>query len=219
MIKNGVPLWERGFALLLLLLLSPLLLVLLTWVKVVSPGPALFLSERIGKDGELFHLVKLRTMVPGALQIISPNMRTVVLENDSRLILGATILRKGFDELFQLINVARGEMRFIGPRPDLEWMKGKYLPPVLHRISVPPGITGWAQILGSRDLTAREGYAIDLWYVSHRTVWLDLLIAVWTPLYIFLGLSLPGKYRERCLLEMGAVGPLFTEGSGGGMVP
>ena len=211
MIRNGdVPPWERGIALLLLLLLSPLLLVLLTWVKCVSPGPALFLSERIGKGGEIFRFFKLRTMVTDAPQIVSIDLRTIVPKNDSRLIPGASILRKGFDELFQLVNIARGEMRFVGPRPDLAWMKSNYLPAVLPRLSVPPGITGWAQILGSRNITTREGYQLDLWYVTHRTYWLDLLIIAWTPLYILLGFSLPAGWRERCLKEMGNVGPLFA---------
>ena len=194
----------------LLLLLSPLLLVLLTWVKCVSPGPALFLSERIGKGGEIFRFFKLRTMVTDAPQIVSIDLRTIVPRNDSRLIPGASILRKGFDELFQLVNIARGEMRFVGPRPDLAWMKSNYLPAVLPRLSVPPGITGWAQILGSRNITTREGYQLDLWYVTHRTYWLDLLIIAWTPLYILLGFSLPAGWRERCLKEMGNVGPLFA---------
>ena len=220
MINNGgVPLWERGTALLLLLLLSPLLFLLLTWVKVVSPGPALFLSERIGKRGEIFRLFKLRTMVPNAPQVVSFDLRTIVPKNDRRLIPGASILRKGFDELFQLLNIARGEMRFIGPRPDLAWMKRNYLPAVLPRISVPPGITGWAQILGSRNSTTREGYLLDLWYVSHRTFWLDLLIVAWTPLYILLGFSLPAGWRERCLKEIGDVGPLFTRESGEVVAP
>ena len=202
----------------LLLLLSPLLLVLLTWVKVVSPGPALFLSERIGKGGEIFRLFKLRTMVQDAPQVVSMDMRTVVPKKDRRLIPGAMTLRKGFDELFQLMNVARGEMRFIGPRPDLAWMKVNYLPAVLPRISIPPGITGWAQILGSRNITTREGYQLDLWYVSHRTFWLDLLIMFWTPIYILFGFSLPGGIRERCLQEMGNVGPLFMRENGEGVV-
>ena len=220
MIKNGgVPLWERGIALLLLSLLSPLLLVLLIWVKCVSPGPVLFLSERIGKNGEIFRLFKLRTMVPDAPQVVSIDLRTMVPQNDRRLIPGASILRKGFDEMFQLVNIVRGEMRFIGPRPDLAWMKRNYLPAVLPRLSVPPGITGWAQILGSRNFSTREGYQLDLWYVAHRTFWLDLLIVVWTPLYIVLWFPLPAGLRERCLKEMGSVGPLFAGEIGEGLVP
>jgi lipopolysaccharide/colanic/teichoic acid biosynthesis glycosyltransferase len=97
-------------------------------------------------------------------------------------------------------------------------MKRNYLPAVLPRLSVPPGITGWAQILGSRNFSTREGYQLDLWYVAHRTFWLDLLIVVWTPLYIVLGFSLSAGLRERCLKEMGNVGPLFA-GETGGLVP
>ncbi len=192
-----------------LFLLSPLLLALIAWVRIVSPGPALFVSERIGKDGEIFRLFKLRTMIPDAPQILSPDMRTLSEGNDKRLIPGARMLRKGFDELFQLLNIVRGEMRFVGPRPDLAWMKANYLPAVLPRLSIPPGITGWAQILGSRDISTREGYQLDLWYLSHRTFWLDLLILFWTPVYALSGFSLPGGMRRRCLWEMEGVGSLF----------
>ena len=201
--------WERGIAFLFLLLLSPLLLVLISWVKVVSPGSGLFLSDRIGKDGVFFRLFKLRTMIPNAPQVVTRDFRTIATENDSRLIPGGKILRKGFDELFQMMNILRGEMRFIGPRPDSAWMKENYLPAVLHRISVPPGITGLAQILGSRDLATREGYLLDLWYVSHRTAWLDLIVLLWTPIYIFFKIPLPGDVRNRCLQETSSVGPLF----------
>ena len=210
----GVPLWERGIALVFLLLLSPLLLVLILWVKVVSAGPGLFLSTRIGMGGVIFRLFKLRTMIPDAPQVVSEDLRTIATANDSRLIPGGMILRKGFDELFQMLNVLKGEMRFIGPRPDLAWMKEKYLPAVLPRVSVPPGITGFAQVLGSRGMTTREGYLLDLWYVSHRTIGLDLLVFLWTPIYVLFKLPLPGGMRDRCLQEMSSVGLLFRGEAG-----
>ena len=205
----GVPLWERGIALVFLLLLSPLFLVLILWVKVVSPGPALFLSDRIGIGGVIFRLFKLRTMVPGASKVLTQDFKTIATEHDSRLIPGGKILRKGFDELFQILNILRGEMWFVGPRPDLAWMKEKYLPAVLPRVSVPPGITGFSQVLGSRGMTTREGYLLDLWYVSHRTIGLDILVFLWTPIYVLFKLPLPGGMRDRCLQEMNSVGPLF----------
>jgi len=120
-------------------------------------------------------------MVPNAPQVVSIDLRTMVPKNDCRLIPGASILRKGFDELFQLVNIARGEMRFIGPRPDLAWMKSNYLPR-----SFPGSPSTPASLVGadprSRNFTTREGYQLDLWYVAHRTFWLDLLIVAWTPL-------------------------------------
>ena len=207
---SGVPLWERGIAMSVLLLLSPLLLLLILWVKVVSPGPGLFLSDRIGKDGSIFRLFKLRTMVPNSPQVLSDDLLTVVENNDARLICGGKILRKGFDELFQLINVAKGEMRFVGPRPDMVWMKDYYLPDVLPRISIPPGITGWAQILGSRNMSTRQGYLLDLWYIDHRNCLLDVGIFLWTPLYVFFGLTLPEQIRDRCFNEMAGTGPTYS---------
>jgi lipopolysaccharide/colanic/teichoic acid biosynthesis glycosyltransferase len=211
---SGVPIWERVLALVFLMILSPLLLVLILWVKSVSPGPGLFHSDRIGRGGNIFCLFKLRTMIPEAPQFVSDDLRTIATENDSRLIPGGRILRKGFDELFQMINVLKGEMRFIGPRPDLAWMKEIYLPTVLPRVSIPPGITGLAQILGSRDLTTREGYLLDLWYVSHRTTWLDLLVFIWTPIFVLFKLPLPRGMRNRFLKEMNSVGQLFRGEAG-----
>lgn len=209
----GVPPWERAAAACLLVLLSPLLLLLAAWVKSVSPGPALFASERIGKDGAVFRLFKLRTMATDAAELLSPDFKTVVPENDRRLIRGGRFLREGFDELFQLINIARGEMRFVGPRPDLSWMRGNYLPAVIPRFSVPPGISGWAQVAGSRGLSTRDGYLLDLWYVRRRSVLLDLGIALRTPACVFFGAGLPRALRDRCLAEMEGTGPLF-EGDG-----
>ena len=213
---SGVPSWERGIALGFLLLLSPVLLFLILWVKMVSPGPGLFLSDRIGLGGVAFRLFKLRTLVPDAPQVVSRDLHTVVAENDPRLVSGGKFLRRGFDELFQLLNIFRGEMRFVGPRPDLVWMKEKYLPAVLPRISVPPGITGLAQILDSRDLTTREGYLLDLWYVFHRSPWLDFLIFLWTPVFVLFKRPFPGGLRDRCLMEMNNAGPLFMGEPGEG---
>lgn len=207
---SGVSFWESGIAATILLALSPLLLALTAWVKLVSPGPALFVSERVGKDGTVFRLFKLRTMVRGAPQRLTSDLRTVVAEDDCRYILGGVFLRKGFDELFQLLNIARREMRFVGPRPDLGWMRDKYLPAAWPRLSVAPGITGWAQVHGSRwDLSTRERYLLDLWYVAHRNWRLDLKIAAWTPLYLFLGWKPPKEEATKSLAEMAEVGPLF----------
>ena len=217
--REGTPcvsIWESGIAATFLLLLSPLLLLLIGWVKLVSPGPALFLSERVGKGGSTFRLLKLRTMIPNASQVLTDDMRTVAAKNDERLIPGGKFLRMGFDELFQLWNIVRGEARFVGPRPDLAWMREKYLPAAWPRLSVAPGITGWAQIHGSRgDLTTRERYLLDLWYVAHRNRRLDLKIALWTPLYMLMGVGPERRVRDRCIAEMSGVGPLFIgEGNG-----
>ena len=136
-----VSLLERGIAVICLILFFPLLLALIVWVKIVSPGSAFYSSERMGMDGKSFHLFKLRTMIPDATQLLSDDLLTVTVKGDARLIRGGSILRKGFDELFQLINIARGEMRFVGPRPDMVWMKEYYLPDI-HKLS-----EQWSSIL------------------------------------------------------------------------
>ena len=206
---TSMPPWERGIAAILLALLSPLLLLLVSWVKLISPGRALFVSERLGKDGHVFRLFKLRTMRQDAIAIMTHDMRTIVRDDDERLIPGGKLLRIGFDELFQLWNVVRGDTRFVGPRPDLAWMKDYYLPAALPKLSVAPGITGWAQVLGSRNLTTRQRYLLDLWYVAHRNAWLDVKIVLWTPLYMLTGIGPGAMLRDRCIAAMSNIGPLF----------
>jgi hypothetical protein len=167
MIENGgVPLWEKGIALLLLLLLSPLLLVLLTWVKVVSPGPALFFSKRIGKGGEIFRLFKLRTMVPDAPQVVSIDLRTVVPKNDGRLI-GSLDPAERVRELFQLV-ICTGRCGSSVPAGfgvD-EWYLSRSFPlsvPRHHRLGADPR---------SRNFSTREGYHWTCGVATEHSGWI-----------------------------------------------
>jgi lipopolysaccharide/colanic/teichoic acid biosynthesis glycosyltransferase len=119
-----------------------------------------------------------------APSIVTNGFKTVVAASDPRVTPLGRWLRSGIDELPQLWNVVRGEMAWVGPRPDEAWMMPNYGPESKRRLSVVPGITGFAQVLNSRDLSVAESYAIDLWYLDHRGLLLDLLIVFVTPLYM-----------------------------------
>jgi lipopolysaccharide/colanic/teichoic acid biosynthesis glycosyltransferase len=119
-----------------------------------------------------------------AAEIVTESFKTIVDQADPRVTRLGRWLRCGFDELPQLWNIVRGEMAWVGPRPDEAWMVPNYGPVCRRRTSVTPGITGLAQVLHSRNLDTPEGYAIDLWYITHRNFWLDLWIVAVTPLFM-----------------------------------
>jgi lipopolysaccharide/colanic/teichoic acid biosynthesis glycosyltransferase len=168
-----------------LVLASPLLGLAALAVKLEDGGPVLYKQVRVGKDGEDFELLKLRTMVVGAERI---GAGFAVNEGDSRITRVGRVLRKlSLDELPQFWNVVRGDMSVIGPRPTLRYQVEKYTPHQRRRLDVRPGITGWAQIHGRATLPWAERIELDVWYVEHRSALLDLKILLRTPLALFGG--------------------------------
>ena len=153
---------------------SPLLGLAALAVKLEDGGPVLFRQTRVGKDGVDFELLKLRTMVVGAEKL---GAGYAVNEGDSRITRTGRILRRlSLDELPQLLNVLRGEMSLIGPRPTLASQVERYTPRQRRRLDVKPGLTGWAQIHGRAALPWAERIELDVWYVEHRSLALDLQI-------------------------------------------
>jgi lipopolysaccharide/colanic/teichoic acid biosynthesis glycosyltransferase len=154
-------------------------------VKLEDRGPVLYKQVRVGKDGEDFELLKLRTMIVGAEK---QGAGYAVAKGDSRITKAGRILRRlSVDELPQLWNVVRGDMSIIGPRPTLRYQVDSYSEEQLHRLDVKPGITGWAQIHGRAQLPWAERIELDLWYVRHHNWKTDLLILLRTPLALFGG--------------------------------
>jgi lipopolysaccharide/colanic/teichoic acid biosynthesis glycosyltransferase len=150
-----------------------------------SPGGALFTQTRSGLHGQPFAIFKLRTMVSGAEQI---GAGLAVLEGDSRITPTGEILRRySLDELPNLWNVVRGEMSIIGPRPTLPGQVEQYTPHQRRRLDVRPGLTGWAQVNGRATLPWSERIELDIWYVEHRSWWLDLRIVARTFRMVFGG--------------------------------
>jgi lipopolysaccharide/colanic/teichoic acid biosynthesis glycosyltransferase len=168
-----------------LLLTAPLLLAAVIAIKLESRGPALYRQRRSGLHGEPFDMLKLRTMVDGAEQI---GAGLAVNANDSRITrVGALLRRTSLDELPNLLNVLRGEMSLVGPRPTLPAQVAQYTPRQRERLSVKPGITGWAQINGRASLPWSERIELDLHYVEHRSLLLDLQILARTPALVLRG--------------------------------
>jgi lipopolysaccharide/colanic/teichoic acid biosynthesis glycosyltransferase len=166
-----------------LVLASPLLALAALAIKLEDGGPVLYRQTRVGRNGVDFELLKLRTMVVGA-ETIGAGLS--VNRGDERITRAGRLLRKlSLDELPQLWNVVRGEMSVIGPRPTLRYQVEQYDEHQWHRLDVLPGITGWAQVNGRAELAWAERIELDVWYVEHRSPWLDLRILWRTPRALF----------------------------------
>ena len=162
-----------------LALLSPLLLAAGIAIRLESRGPVFYRQRRVGKDGRIFELFKLRTMRRGADPV---GVGTAVTADDPRVTwVGQFLRRYSLDELPNLINVLRGEMRLVGPRATLPAQAELYSPRQLRRLDLRPGVTGWAQIHGRAGIPWEERIELDVWYVEHRSLWLDLKILAKTP--------------------------------------
>jgi lipopolysaccharide/colanic/teichoic acid biosynthesis glycosyltransferase len=169
----------------LLALASPLLAAAMVAVRLESRGPAIYRQRRIGRGGEPFDMLKLRTMVDGAEHI---GAGLAVNEEDSRITcVGALLRRTSLDELPNLLNVLRGEMSLIGPRPTVPVQVAQYTERQRGRLAIRPGITGWAQVNGRAALPWSERIELDLHYIEHRSLALDLRILWRTPALVLGG--------------------------------
>jgi lipopolysaccharide/colanic/teichoic acid biosynthesis glycosyltransferase len=174
-----------------LAVLSPLLALAAVLIRLESRGPVLYRQLRVGRGGEPFELWKLRTMVPGAE---SMGAGLYVVQGDPRITwVGRQLRRFSLDELPNLVNVIRGEMAIVGPRPTVQAQVDRYTERQLRRLEVKPGITGWAQVNGRTSLPWPERIELDVWYVEHRSLWLDLRILAKTARMLASG---RGLYSE-----------------------
>ncbi|MEI6793086.1 MAG: sugar transferase [Actinomycetes bacterium] len=174
-----------------LVVTSPLLLLALVAVPLESRGSPIYRQRRIGLEGHEFEVVKLRTMVSGAENL---GAGLAVAENDERITrLGALLRRSSVDELPNLINVLRGEMAIIGPRPTVASQVEQYSDHQRRRLSIRPGITGWAQVNGRAGLPWDQRIELDLWYIENRSWKLDRQILRRTISTVFGGDDL---YRD-----------------------
>ncbi|HEX3392598.1 MAG TPA: sugar transferase, partial [Solirubrobacteraceae bacterium] len=173
-----------------LALASPVLALAMLAIRLESPGPVLYRQRRTGLDGHEFDVIKLRTMVDGAEQI---GAGLAIDAEDPRITrVGELLRRTSLDELPNLVNVLRGEMSLIGPRPTLPVQVQQYSERELGRLGVKPGITGWAQVNGRASLPWPERIELDLYYIEHRSLALDLRI-LWRTIAIVFGGS--GLYK------------------------
>ena len=191
-----IPRWKRALDVTVVLLLLPFILPvalgIVLLIRLVSRGPILFKQERIGFRGAAFMCLKFRTMVVGAdttnhqghlhnLMTADAPMVKLDARGDSRIIrFGVLVRAAGLDELPQLINVLRGEMSLVGPRPCLAYEFARYLPWQRERFNTLPGLTGLWQVSGKNRTTFSEMMHLDIDYVRRKTLWLDLLILLRT---------------------------------------
>ena len=173
-----------------LMLASPFMLVALLAIRLESRGSPIYRQRRVGKDGRAFDVLKLRTMVTGAEHM---GAGLAVSEGDARITrVGRLLRRTSLDEVPNLVNVLRGEMAIIGPRPTVPVQVDRYTERQRGRLTVKPGITGWAQVNGRTELPWAERIELDLWYIEHRSWRLDLRILLLTVRMVFGG---HGLYR------------------------
>lgn len=166
-----------------LVILLPIFAIIGVFIKLDSKGAMFFIQKRVGKDRKIFEAYKLRTMVDNAEKI---GLGYEIAKNDSRITRVGKYLRWGIDELPQLINVFKGEISLVGPRPALPHQVDKYSKREKRRLEVKPGITGWALINGRNKLSWPERIKLDIWYIDHWSLWLDLKIlfkTVWVVIF------------------------------------
>jgi lipopolysaccharide/colanic/teichoic acid biosynthesis glycosyltransferase len=193
--KRALDLLLGGCA---LLLSAPVLAICVLAIRLETHGHPVYRQRRIGRDRDPFELYKLRTMVSGAETM---GKGLAVDEGDDRITrLGAWLRRTSFDEMPNLVNVLRGEMSLVGPRPTVQVQVDRYDERQRHRLDALPGITGWAQVNGRASLPWHERIELDLWYIEHASLRLDLRILARTAQMAITGHGLyrgeTGGWRE-----------------------
>jgi exopolysaccharide biosynthesis polyprenyl glycosylphosphotransferase len=187
--------FDIGASLLLLLLLSPIMLLIALLIKLESAGPIFFLQERIGEQGQRFKMIKFRSMYQDAdrrwheVARRDESGRLVHKTSDDPRVtrVGRKLRRTSLDELPQLLNVLRGEMSLVGPRPEMPYIAAEYEPWQWQRFRVPPGITGWWQVNGRSDKPMHLHTEDDLYYIQNYSFWLDLRILLKTVVVVWQG--------------------------------
>ncbi len=181
-LKRALDLLIGGIA---CLVSAPLVALAALAIRLESPGHPIYRQRRVGRDGRPFEIYKLRTMVTGA-EFTGAGL--AIQEGDDRITrVGAFLRRTSLDELPNLWNVVRGEMAIVGPRPTVQVQVDQYTERQRGRLRVKPGITGWAQVNGRASLPWSERIELDLWYVEHCSLLLDLRILARTVRILFSG--------------------------------
>ena len=180
---------DRLTAAVALLLLSPVFLAIVVWIWLDDGRPALIAQQRAGRDGKPFRMLKFRTMVVDAIEagkrlgLADP---WGLLPDDPRITRSGRFLRRtSLDELPQLINVLKGEISLVGPRPDLVEQVANYSERDRRRLAVRPGITGWSQVQGREEISWPERFEQDAWYIEHWSLGLDAKIVLATFAQLF----------------------------------
>jgi lipopolysaccharide/colanic/teichoic acid biosynthesis glycosyltransferase len=182
--------FDVALAAVALVLAAPVAALIALAIRLEGGGPAIYRQRRVGKEGAEFDLFKFRTMVSGSDPV---GIGTAVADDDPRVTrVGRLLRRLSLDELPNLLNVLRGEMAIVGPRPTIPAQVELYTPRQRRRLEVKPGLTGWAQVSGRTAIDWGERIELDVWYVENRSAALDARILVRTARLLLTGQGIGG---------------------------
>ncbi|QGG47299.1 sugar transferase [Heliorestis convoluta] len=195
--KNIKRLIDIVVSLIVLILLLPIWIVVAILIKVTSPGPVFFLQDRPGLNKKIFKVYKFRTMRPGSEKMIKG--QEVMMDDDRITPVGKLLRRTKLDEIPQVLNVLKGEMSLVGPRPERIASLDDYTDEVSKRLNMLPGMTGLAQVSGNIYLSLDDRYKFDVYYVDNFSLWLDIKIIFRTVGVMLFG---EDRYVNKCLVDM-----------------
>ncbi|MBB6447587.1 sugar transferase [Bacillus benzoevorans] len=190
-------LFDIVVSLIVLIPFLPIWILIAIIIKVTSPGPVFFLQNRPGLNKKIFKVYKFRTMRPGSEKMVKG--QEVMKDDDRVTAIGKFLRRSKIDEIPQVLNVLKGEMSLVGPRPERVASLADYTGEISKRLNMNPGMTGLAQVSGNIYLTLEERYKFDVYYVEHYSLWLDLKIIIRTIGVVLFG---EDKYVNKCLVDI-----------------
>lgn len=195
--KSMKRLMDIILSLIVLIVFLPIWVVVAVLIKVTSPGPILFLQDRPGQYKRIFKVYKFRTMKIGSEKMIKGQE---VMKNDDRVTsIGRFLRRTKIDEIPQVLNVLKGEMSLVGPRPERIASLEDYDDEISKRLNMRPGMTGLAQVSGNIYLNLQDRYRFDVYYVENYSLWLDIKIIFRTVGVVLFG---EDKYIDKCLVDI-----------------
>ncbi|WP_313163892.1 sugar transferase [Sedimentibacter sp.] len=191
---------DKLLSLIVLILFLPVWFFIAILIKVTSEGPIFFIQDRPGKNKKIFKVYKFRTMKIGSEEMIKG--QEVMTDDDRITSIGRFLRRSKMDEIPQLLNVLKGEMSIVGPRPERIASLEDYNDEISKRLNVNPGLTGLAQVSGNIYLDLKDRYKLDVYYAEHFSLWLDIKIIFRTISVVLFG---EDKYVDKCLVDLNSL--------------
>lgn len=184
-------------SLIVLIVFLPVWIIVAILIKVTSKGHIFFLQNRPGQNKQIFKVYKFRTMKPGSDKMVKG--QEVMKDDDRVTSIGKFLRRTKIDEIPQVLNVLKGEMSLVGPRPERVDSLKEYDDEISKRLNMKPGMTGLAQVSGNIYLALQDRYKFDVYYVEHYSLWLDIKIILRTFGVVLFG---ENRYIDKCLVNL-----------------